>query len=278
MCYVATTPAGAFEALVPDKSLTPRQRRTSQRAQAAIFRNDESLFVQLLPLLDLSWRAPTTQHTLLTEAVIRLRVRMVRMLCHRMHTPLGFELRSEALIHLLQSWPAEDSQALAYQACLAALLGDDSLGDFPVLPETIGWLNLAVATDNPVLVELLLDLGAPLAGCRPTGGNLLHAVTESDAHSLLPWSLERGVDPNGVDEVGETPLHIAARCGNLATLIELVAAGGSLEAANTVGETPLAFFDNLGEAGWAWYHQRKALQLNATLGPASAATSLHQRF
>lgn len=279
MCYVATATAGAVEAPVSDKSLTPRQRRTSHRAQLAIFRNDDRLFLRLLPILDLGWRDPATHHSLLIDAVIRLRVRMVRLLCCRLrHAPEGLAMRSEALVHLLQNWPHEPTQGRAYQACLEAVLGEDSLADFPAPPEAIGWVNLAVATDNPRLVELVMHLGAPLAGCRLEGGSLLHAIAELEASCLLRWSLEQGGDPNACDAKGDTPLHIAARCGNLDALTRLVAAGGSLYSSNEEGDTPLAFFDHLGQAGWAWYHQRKASELEAALTPALAPPLHHQRF
>lgn len=279
MCYVATAVSGTVEAPVSDKSLTPRQRRTSHRAQLAIFRNDDSLFSRLLPLLELGWRDPATQHSLLIDAVIRLRVRMVRQLCSRLRqSPDGLAMRSEALVHLLQNWPHKPAQARAYQACLEAVLGEDSLADFPAPPEAIGWANLAVATDNPRLVELVMSLGAPLAGCRLDGGSLLHAIAELEASCLLRWSLEQGQDPNVCDTKGETPLHIAARCGNLDALTRLVAAGGSLDCSNEEGNTPLAFFDHLGQAGWAWYHQRKALELDTALPSALAPPLHHQRF
>jgi len=278
MCSVASLPASIEGAVSDEKSLTPRQRRVSQRAQAAIFRNDSALFLRLLPQSDLTWRDPTSQHTLLVEAVIRLRVQMVRLLCHRLRGPEGLAQRGEAMVHLLQGWPTSVAQSRAYHACLAALLGDEGINDLYVPSGAVGWLSLAVGADNPALVEKMVALGAPQRGCRSMGGTLLHAITESDAESLLDWALSEGMDPNALDDNGETPLHIAARCGNLAGMIRLVAAGGDLNVVNAQGETPLAFFDQMGSQGWAWYHQRKSLLLEAALGPASPSTARQQRF
>jgi len=279
MCSVASLPASFAEGVVSDeKPLTPRQRRVSQRAQAAIFRNDNSVFLRLLPQSDLTWRDPTSQHTLLVDAVVRLRVHMVRLLCHRLRHPEGLVQRGEALVHLLQNWPASVPQSRAHHACLVALLGDADLNDLHVPSGAVGWLSLAVGADNPALVERMVALGAPLRGCRPMGGTLLHAITELDAETLLDWALLGGMDPNARDDNGDTPLHIAARCGNLAGMIRLVAAGGDLNVVNAQGETPLAFFDQMGSQGWAWYRQRKSLLLEAALRPASSSTARQQRF
>ncbi len=280
MCHVAfaATPAEALDALVPTALPSPHLRRLGARAQAAIFRNDEAKFRQLLPQVDWTWRDPNTQHTLLVEATLRCRVHMVRMLCRRLKSPAGLEQRSEALVHLLQSWPHQPTQSHAYHSCLSALLGEGTLSDLPLPANGNGWLALAINSQNQALLESLVAFGASKEECCPGGGSLLHAVTESEAMGLLSWSLGQGCDPNGADAIGETPLHIAARCGNLGALIQLVEAGGSLEVANQDGETPLAFFENLGESGWAWYRKQKAQFLGAALGPASDVTHPKQRF
>ena len=52
---------------------------------------------------------------------------------------------------------------------------------------------------------------------------------------MLSW--EDG-DPNIQDEVGQTPVHLAARCGKASTLRLLLNRGGRLDLKDEEGNTP----------------------------------------
>jgi hypothetical protein len=57
---------------------------------------------------------------------------------------------------------------------------------------------------------------------------------------LVRWLIERGADVNiGTMPANETPIHVAARCGNTDMIRELVAAGADIEARTQNKWTPL---------------------------------------
>ncbi len=55
----------------------------------------------------------------------------------------------------------------------------------------------------------------------------------------VPLLLQAGLDPNYLDEQGDTPVHLAVRAGSVAMLEQVLRAGGRVEVRNLDGETPL---------------------------------------
>ncbi|KAI5815882.1 ankyrin repeat-containing domain protein [Pyronema omphalodes] len=66
------------------------------------------------------------------------------------------------------------------------------------------------------------------------------AATIRGSIRLVRWLIERGADVNiGTTPANETPIHVAARCGNVDMIRELVSAGADLEARTQNKWTPL---------------------------------------
>jgi len=108
-----------------------------------------------------------------------------------------------------------------------------------------GWrvLNEAVARGHYDLVELLLAKGADLHAKYDRRSLLHDALAHRNVVELL---LFRGANPNGENEVGETPLHIAVMfwpeksVGETKRLVELLLANGAdPNAKDHHGRTPL---------------------------------------
>ncbi|XP_045473074.1 serine/threonine-protein phosphatase 6 regulatory ankyrin repeat subunit A-like isoform X2 [Harmonia axyridis] len=102
-------------------------------------------------------------------------------------------------------------------------------------------LHIAVESCKPIVVETLLGYGADV---HIRGGRLretaLHiAARVKDGERCALMLLKSGAGPNLLDEGGQTPVHIAAKYGNLQTLLLLLEDGGDPEFKNKHGETPL---------------------------------------
>lgn len=70
-------------------------------------------------------------------------------------------------------------------------------------------------------VEKLQSLalsGEDLVDCDEDGSNLLHHASVSDDPTVIKCLLYMGCDINKKNNVGETPLHIASKFGNLKSL------------------------------------------------------------
>jgi ankyrin repeat protein len=70
-------------------------------------------------------------------------------------------------------------------------------------------------------VEKLQSLalsGEDLIDCDEDGSNLLHHASVSDDPTVIKCLLYMGCDINKKNNVGETPLHIASKFGNLKSL------------------------------------------------------------
>ncbi|KAK9890747.1 hypothetical protein WA026_012095 [Henosepilachna vigintioctopunctata] len=102
-------------------------------------------------------------------------------------------------------------------------------------------LHIAVESCKPIVVETLLGYGADV---HIRGGKLketaLHiAARVKDGERCALMLLKSGAGPNLVTDDGQTPVHVAAKYGNLQTLLLLLEDGGDPQFKNKQGETPL---------------------------------------
>ncbi|XP_074029329.1 uncharacterized protein isoform X1 [Leptinotarsa decemlineata] len=102
-------------------------------------------------------------------------------------------------------------------------------------------LHIAVESCKPAVVETLLGYGADV---HVRGGKLketaLHiAARVKDGEKCALMLLKSGAGPNLATYDGQTPVHVAARYGNLQTLLLLLEDGGDPQFKNKKGETPL---------------------------------------
>ncbi|XP_047997219.1 serine/threonine-protein phosphatase 6 regulatory ankyrin repeat subunit B isoform X2 [Leguminivora glycinivorella] len=102
-------------------------------------------------------------------------------------------------------------------------------------------LHIAVESCKPAVVETLLGYGADVhirgGKQRETPLHIAARIPEGDKCALM--LLKSGAGPNKATEDGMTPVHVAARYGNLATLILLLEDGGDPLRKSKTGETPL---------------------------------------
>uniref|UniRef100_A0A6P7F814 Serine/threonine-protein phosphatase 6 regulatory ankyrin repeat subunit A isoform X2 n=1 Tax=Diabrotica virgifera virgifera TaxID=50390 RepID=A0A6P7F814_DIAVI len=102
-------------------------------------------------------------------------------------------------------------------------------------------LHIAVESCKPLVVETLLGYGADV---HVRGGKLketaLHiAARVKDGEKCALMLLKSGAGPNIATHDGNTPVHVAAKYGNLQTLLLLLEDGGDPQFKNKKGETPL---------------------------------------
>jgi ankyrin repeat protein len=110
----------------------------------------------------------------------------------------------------------------------------------------------AIAWDAPRL-RLLLEFGADIGTTDTSGHNPLYRVAngtgdEVSGRASIELLISHGVNVNQATGVGGmTPLHMAARRGNVAIAEALLAAGANIEARDSKGETPLRRAVNCGK-------------------------------
>ncbi|XP_011692189.1 PREDICTED: serine/threonine-protein phosphatase 6 regulatory ankyrin repeat subunit B [Wasmannia auropunctata] len=102
-------------------------------------------------------------------------------------------------------------------------------------------LHIAVENIKPAVVETLLGYGAKV---HVRGGKLretpLHiAARVADSNECVLILLQSGANPNLTINDGQTPVHVAASHGNLATLLLLLDNDGDPMFKSKKGETPL---------------------------------------
>jgi ankyrin repeat protein len=73
---------------------------------------------------------------------------------------------------------------------------------------------------------------------RPNDHLMLSWAIRNGRSESVPLLLEAGLDPNVVDAVGDTPLHVAVTAGDQDAAAALQAAGASRTATNFLGRTP----------------------------------------
>ncbi|XP_066600669.1 serine/threonine-protein phosphatase 6 regulatory ankyrin repeat subunit B isoform X2 [Prorops nasuta] len=102
-------------------------------------------------------------------------------------------------------------------------------------------LHIAVESAKPAVVETLLGYGAEVhvrgGKMRETPLHIAARVLDGDRCALM--LLKSGAGPNLTTDDGQTPVHVAASHGNLATLLLLLEDGGDPMSKSKNGETPL---------------------------------------
>ncbi|XP_047530472.1 serine/threonine-protein phosphatase 6 regulatory ankyrin repeat subunit B [Vanessa atalanta] len=102
-------------------------------------------------------------------------------------------------------------------------------------------LHIAVESCKPAVVETLLGYGADVhirgGKQRETPLHIAARIPDGDKCALM--LLKSGAGPNKATEDGMTPVHVAAKYGNLTTLVLLLEDGGDPLRKTKSGETPL---------------------------------------
>lgn len=267
--YAETSPVPSILENPGPGSSRPRSRRSIRRLFAAILRNDYSGARRALVRADLTQVWSASGESPLEAAVHARRPSLVHLIGTRLkgvQKDSSLATFSQALVCLLEGWPRQSSQAILDQACLEALLDCVNLSDLPS-PEQ-GWVLLALPSDNASLMAALLDAGMSLTD--PEGNHLIHLAVCHGAPALVQWCLEElRVDPNLPNAQGQTPLHIAVRCGNLSMARRLLEAGANPDLLDVHSCTPLSLAVGLGEEGHRWSAQVRQGKLEALPTPAS---------
>lgn len=153
-----------------------------------------------------------------------------------------------------ERWSTRD-----YQAFFAAIKGNHlemvvyllSIGFDPTVPDSQGLnaLHQAVSQQQPKLVAALLTAGVPVQSFTVTSGlTALHFSARQEDSTLTAELLKAGADPNAAARSiyfgegtfgGDTPLHLAAQRGRLATVQLLLDQGADPLRRNHEGMQPL---------------------------------------
>ena len=117
-------------------------------------------------------------------------------------------------------------------------------------------LHGASAAGSLTIVELLLRLGADPHATDEAGHTPLYCVgnecSVTGGGHMVRALVQAGADVNAHGGVKQcTPLHMAARRGNVEVAEALLDCGADLEARDSLGETPLRRAVNCGKAGVA---------------------------
>jgi ankyrin repeat protein len=101
-------------------------------------------------------------------------------------------------------------------------------------------LVYAIQAGEVAVVELLLMRGAKVDILKNDGGSVLHAMAEDDIFKdLLQTVVRGGLDVNGVDENGDTALHVATDSGSGEIIVGLTTLGANCNFQNVDGVVPL---------------------------------------
>ena len=104
-------------------------------------------------------------------------------------------------------------------------------------------LHLAAAAHDPVLVEVLLELGALVDARNRRGAQPLHyAVDALDARgvaAVIAALVAAGADPNAKDKSGVAPLHRAVRARCAPGVRALLESGADVNLRNGSGSSPM---------------------------------------
>ncbi|KAJ8675206.1 hypothetical protein QAD02_010992 [Eretmocerus hayati] len=120
-------------------------------------------------------------------------------------------------------------------------------------------LHLAVQQYTSVeAIKYLLDRGADIKSTTSNGANVIHLAVESMKTSnhqstirLIKFFIEKKINVNASDALGDTPLHYAIRnslnaCHSITLVSMLLKSGARINASNKLGETALHVAVDLG--------------------------------
>jgi truncated hemoglobin YjbI len=117
-------------------------------------------------------------------------------------------------------------------------------------------LQEAAAAGNLAMAEFLLSIGADPNARDNSGHTPLYSVANecgvAGGGNVVRTLVRGGADVNADDGVKHcTPLHMAARRGNLEIAEALLDCGGSIDARDSIGDTPLRRAVNCNKVGLA---------------------------
>jgi truncated hemoglobin YjbI len=117
-------------------------------------------------------------------------------------------------------------------------------------------LHAAAAAGNPVMVKLLLDLGAPADVTDGGGHTPLHCLANEckppGGGDIVRALVQAGANVDSRDRAKHcTALHVAARRGNVEVAEALLDCGASIDPKDSLGDTPLRRAVNCGKTGVA---------------------------
>jgi len=100
-----------------------------------------------------------------------------------------------------------------------------------------GYLRLAAFSDNILLVEDMITMGADPSVNLGASGTVLHGIKLTKMAEIL---VNAGCPIDGKDGEGRTPLHLAAADGNLEMIKFLLSLGADAHVKDNSGSTPTA--------------------------------------
>ena len=101
--------------------------------------------------------------------------------------------------------------------------------------------DAAEFTDNPTVVQLLLEAGADPNAVDDRGLTPLHRGARNSNPAVVSHLLSAGADAIALDGRGRTPLHLGAANSNPVVTARLLAAGADPNAPDNDGYTPLHY-------------------------------------
>lgn len=144
---------------------------------------------------------------------------------------------------------------IGYLSQLRAIINDDGLPENSVLPssqKTLLQEACSVGTDNSACIRLLLDLGDPMDYTLNDHDSILHLLARHG--TLEQWYHTLYCIGDGIankllfrrNSLGDTPLHVAAKRGDIGIYTLIVALSGpynEIRLKNNEGKTPCALFN-----------------------------------
>lgn len=122
-------------------------------------------------------------------------------------------------------------------------------------------LRDAILRGDRPQVDEWLERGAKMGWRDASGISTLHVAAESGKDGILDYILAlHDVDVSITDEDGQTPMHFAARAGNVENMELLKKKGAEIDQAALDGRTPLmlaAHRDNLAAVDWLLLNKAK---------------------